>query len=92
MREYKYCPFCGGTPHLFSVQGIHRVDCDHCDMEGPLGSSPEDAIKRYNTRAKTPIEAAAKAVDWGWIIEQIKNEGAPYVGALAALKAAVEEK
>jgi hypothetical protein len=31
-------------------------------------------------------------VDWGWIIEQIKNEGAPYVGALAALKAAVEEK
>lgn len=68
-EELKSCPFCGGTAlelddDLLPSVGLcynHWVCCIPCEIEGPRGATREEAIEKWNTRAKTKIPYLGEA-------------------------------
>jgi Lar family restriction alleviation protein len=55
----KPCPFCGSTDStVISPPSEDRcwVQCSLCGAEGPLGSTKQDAVDRWNRRATEEID------------------------------------
>lgn len=61
MAELRECPCCGGPGKLKDTHGKIRqgwVGCPVCGLYINWKISPDGAIKKWNTRAATPREAA----------------------------------
>ena len=48
-EKLKPCPFCGGDARLLDGLGEYWVFCV-CRSSGPLCSSKDEAIRKWNTR------------------------------------------
>jgi Lar family restriction alleviation protein len=53
MSELKSCPFCGNKVGAVSrvIQRGYVVDCDHCNISGPVGLTIDEAKAMWNRRA-----------------------------------------
>jgi Lar family restriction alleviation protein len=50
-EELKPCPFCGGTDvEAIDQQGVAWVLCKSCSVDGPFGSTAEEATAVWNHR------------------------------------------
>ncbi len=66
LKSARSCPFCGGTtlgvfpgpPPRTLRRDTYRVLCGECQSAGPLGSSPDEAVARWNGNLKGGIRAS----------------------------------
>ena len=58
----KNCPFCGGEGLIVKVLDLHlwRVCCYRCHSKGALGKTEKEAIEKWNSRVKDPMEIESK--------------------------------
>jgi len=66
LKSARPCPFCSGTilgvfpgPSPRTLRrDTYRVMCGECQSAGPLGSSPDEAVARWNGDFKGVIKAS----------------------------------
>lgn len=49
-KENKPCPFCGSKSLRVSAPFPYFICCTHCEGDGPVGNTPEEAWEKWNDR------------------------------------------